>query len=137
MEYSYPSVFRKKEELETIIDTPMRFDADGFLIDPDLKIQRKLEDYYEHVIIKIEPTVRNNIIITMEGNGFIQTNPLTGRRLAAVKGDLDYLKATYETMIREHPRHAPQTILDSCVPSCKPADHYQLRKWMEDRWDFH
>lgn len=136
MDYSYPSVFRKKEELEEIIGKEMIFDENGFLKDPSLNIQKRLEDHYGHVIIKIEPTVRNNIIITMEGNGYIQNNPLTKRRMAVIRGDLPYLKATLETMISEHPHHPPQKILDSCIPSCAPADRLVLHKWMEETYNF-
>lgn len=136
MDYSYPSVFRKQEELEEIVGRAMHFDNNGFLQDPHLDIQKKLEDHYGHVIIKIEPTVRGNIIITMEGNGYIQNNPLTKRRLAVIRGDLPYLQATLTTMINEHPYHSPQKILDSCIPSCPPADKLAIRKWMEETYNF-
>ena len=89
MVYLYPAIIANKADFKELnIDVKFK---DGFIIDNDLSIQKKLEDNYGVPIVSIQESTRDNIIILYNPNGFVETNPLTKTRMAVIKGSLEQL----------------------------------------------
>lgn len=126
------------EELQTQIRLAMKFDRNGYLIDPNLLIQKRLEDIYAKPILSIYQTTRMNqmIFIVYDPNGYVQNNRLSGRRMAVITGDFQYIQSVFQTMIDEHPQIPPAIIFDSYISQCTPQERMMLRKWMEEAYQF-
>lgn len=105
MTYLYPAIILDKDELKALsIDIKFK---NGYIIDNDLSIQKQLEDNYKVPIVSIQESTRDNIIILYDPNGFVETNPLTKKRLAVLIGEKDYLKSEISYMVSQRPEIKP------------------------------
>lgn len=133
MVYLYPAIIANKTDFEELnIDVEFK---DGFIIDDDLSVQKKLEDNYGVPIVSIQESTRGNIIILYNPNGFVETNPLTKTRMAVIKGSLEQLKSEFAYMVSQRPDIKPSLLLDNYTPQTSPRDLLELKKWLKKEFD--
>ena len=133
MTYLYPAIILDKDELQSLsIDIKFK---DGYIIDNDLSIQKQLEDNYKVPIVSIQKSTRDNIIILYDPNGFVETNPLTKKRLAVLIGDLEYLKSEISYMVSQRPDIKPSILIENYILQCNPKDTLELKKWIKSNFD--
>lgn len=134
MIYMYPAYIIDKPDVPSIVGHDISFDENGYLIDPDLSIQKTIEDTYQAPVISIQQSTRKDsgCIIFYDPNGYVQTNPMNGNRMAAIAGPLEDLKSEITVMVNEHPTVSPKLLLDSYTYHCTPPELLALRKWMKE-----
>ena len=133
MTYLYPAIILDKDELKALsIDIKFK---NGYIIDNDLSIQKQLEDNYKVPIVSIQESTRDNIIILYDPNGFVETNPLTKKRLAVLIGDLDYLKSEIAYMVSQRPDIKPSILIDNYILQCNPKEILELKKWIKSNFN--
>lgn len=133
MTYLYPAIILDKDELKALsIDIKFK---NGYIIDNDLSIQKQLEDNYKVPIVSIQESTRNNIIILYDPNGFVETNPLTKKRLAVLIGDLDYLKSEISYMVSQRPDIKPSILIENYILQSNPKDTLELKKWIKSNFN--
>lgn len=133
MTYLYPTIILDKDELKALSIT-IAF-KDGYIIDNDLSIQKQLEDNYKVPIVSIQESTRDNIIILYDPNGFVETNPLTKKRLAVLIGDLDYLKSEISYMVSQRPEIKPSILIENYILQSNPKDTLELKKWIKSNFN--
>lgn len=133
MTYLYPAIILDKDELQSLsIDIKFK---DGYIIDNDLSIQKQLEDNYKVPIVSIQESTRDNIIILYDPNGFVETNPLTKKRLAVLIGDLEYLKSEISYMVSQRPDIKPSILIENYILQCSPKDTLEIKKWIRSNFN--
>lgn len=133
MTYLYPAIILDKDELQSLsINIAFK---DGYIIDNDLSIQKQLEDNYKVPIVSIQESTRNNIIILYDPNGFVETNPLTKKRLAVLIGDIEYLKSEISYMVSQRPNIKPSILIENYILQCNPKDILELKKWIKSNFN--
>lgn len=133
MTYLYPAIILDKDELNALsIDIKFK---DGYIIDNDLSIQKQLEDNYKVPIVSIQESTRDNIIILYDPNGFVETNPLTKKRLAVLIGEKEYLKSEISYMVSQRPDIKPSILIENYILQCNPKDILELKKWIKSNFN--
>lgn len=134
MAFFFPSAIMSIREAETIAKTPLQFNQQGYLHDPELRIQKALEDNVGQPIMIVQMTTQKTINILMDPYGVVQNNYVSNHRLAMLKGDCTYLKSTLDMMIKMHPNVSPQTIVSSYSYQCAPQDKIALKQYLKDKY---
>lgn len=129
MMYFYPAIILDKNEQE-VLSFPILF-QNGYLVDNDLSIQKRLEDQYKVPIVSIQESTRDTIIILYDPNGFVDTNPLTKTRMAVLIGDFDYLQSEILYMVSQRPDIQPKILIDNYIFQCTPKDLLRLKTWIK------
>lgn len=131
----FPSILTNQDELAKICQIQLHFNSKGYLIDNTLALQKKLEDHFGQIILSIQQTTQNQIVIITDGYGRVFTNQTTGKRTALLQGDFAYIKSLLELMIEFHPEVKPVTIISAYTFGCTPNDKFELRKWTKDTYN--
>lgn len=134
MAFFFPSAVMSLREAESIAKTTLQFNQQGYLHDPDLKIQKALENHVQQPIMIIQMTTQQTINILMDPYGIVQNNYVSKNRIAMLKGDLEYLKSTLDMMIKMHPHVSPQTIVSSYSYQCSPQEKIALKQYLKDKY---
>lgn len=134
MAFYFPSATMTKKEAESIAKTKLVFNKQGYLMDPNLEIQKSLEDSIGQPIMIVQETTQNTICILLDPYGIIQNNPVSHKRTAMLKGDFTYLKSTIDMMIRMHPQVQPQVIISAYSFQCSPEDRFALKQYTKDMY---
>ena len=125
MMYFYPAIILDKNEQEALSF------LNGYIIDNDLSIQKRLEDQYKVPIVSIQESTRDTVIILYDPNGFVDTNPLTKTRMAVLIGDFDYLQSEILYMVSQRPDIQPKILIDNYIFQCTPKDLLRLKTWIK------
>lgn len=134
MAFYFPSATMTKKEAEHIVKASITFDKQGYLVDPNLTLQKALEDEIGQPIMIVQMTTQGTICILLDPYGVIQNNPISKKRTALLKGDFTYLKSTLDMMIRMHPKVSPQTIISAYSFQCSPEDKFALKQYTKDMY---
>lgn len=134
MSFYFPSVIFSIKEATEIAKTTLQFNANGYLYDPNLTIQKTFENYIKQPIMVIQETTQHTINILVDPYGIIQENPISNHRIALLQGDFEYLKSTIDLMIRMHPHVSPQTIVSSYSFKCTPQEKLKLKEYLKDTY---
>lgn len=131
----FPAIILSKKEANTVSQSNLTFDRNGYLIDPELHIQKTLENHFGQPIMVIQETTQKSINLLTEPYGLIQINPSTHKRMAILNGDADYITSTLKLMIQMHPTVDPSVIIDNYSFQCSPQDRLKIREWTKTNYN--
>ena len=134
MVYLYPAIILDNDELTAMSLDNINFN-NGCIIDNDLSIQTKLEDYFKVPILSIQQSTKdNNLIIFYYPNGFVDTNPLTKTRMAVLRGTLEELQSQITYMVAQRPDIKPTLLIDNYIFQCSPRETMMLKNWINENF---
>jgi hypothetical protein len=134
MVYLYPAIILDNDELTAMSLDNITFN-NGCIIDNDLSIQTKLEDYFKVPILSIQQSTKdNNLIIFYYPNGFVDTNPLTKTRMAVLRGTLEELQSQITYMVAQRPDIKPTLLIDNYIFQCSPRETMMLKNWINENF---
>ena len=134
MVYLYPAIILDNDELTAMSLDNITFN-NGCIIDNDLSIQTKLEDYLKVPILSIQQSTKdNNLIIFYYPNGFVDTNPLTKTRMAVLRGTLEELQSQITYMVAQRPDIKPTLLIDNYIFQCSPRETMMLKNWINENF---
>ena len=134
MVYLYPAIILDNDELTAMSLDNITFN-NGCIIDNDLSIQTKLEDYFKVPILSIQQSTKdNNLIIFYYPNGFVDTNPLTKTRMAVLRGTLEELQSQITYMVSQRPDIKPTLLIDNYIFQCSPRETIMLKNWINEKF---
>lgn len=134
MVYLYPAIILDNNELTAMSLDNINFN-NGCIIDNDLSIQTKLEDYFKVPILSIQQSTKdNNLIILYYPNGFVDTNPLTKTRMAVLRGTLEELQNQITYMVSQRPDIKPMLLIDNYIFQCSPRETMMLKNWINENF---
>lgn len=134
MVYLYPAIILDNDELTAMSLDNINFN-NGCIIDNDLSIQTKLEDYFKVPILSIQQSTKdNNLIILYYPNGFVDTNPLTKTRMAVLRGTLEELQSQITYMVSQRPDIKPTLLIDNYIFQCSPRETMMLKNWINENF---
>ena len=134
MIYLYPAIILDNDELTAMSLDNITFN-NGCIIDNDLSIQTKLEDYFKVPILSIQQSTKdNNLIIFYYPNGFVDTNPLTKTRMAVLRGTLEELQSQITYMVAQRPDIKPTLLIDNYIFQCSPRETMMLKNWINENF---
>ena len=134
MVYLYPAIILDNDELTAMSLNNITFN-NGCIIDNDLSIQTKLEDYFKVPILSIQQSTKdNNLIILYYPNGFVDTNPLTKTRMAVLRGTLEELQSQITYMVSQRPDIKPTLLIDKYIFQCSPRETMMLKNWINENF---
>ena len=134
MVYLYPAIILDNDELTAMSLDNINFN-NGCIIDNDLSIQTKLEDYFKVPILSIQQSTKdNNLIILYYPNGFVDTNPLTKTRMAVLRGTFEELQNQITYMVSQRPDIKPTLLIDNYIFQCSPRETMMLKNWINENF---
>lgn len=134
MALHFPSILLPQAEAQQLANAKLAFNSNGYLIDPNLSIQKTLEDIFERPILLIQKTSMGQIIILTDPYGLVQNNPVTHRRLAILSGDVSYITSTLQLMVQFHPDVKPHIVIESYAFQCSPIEKMNIRTWIQENY---
>lgn len=127
----YICIIMNKDAIAEITGKELVFD-EGHVRDPE--IYRKLEDYLgQPVVFLRESTVIEDEILIMCADGVVQTNPITKKRTAIIKGTLEDLKVIMADVIKERDEK-PKTTFHGYGFGCIMPEQLALRDWFTENY---
>ena len=134
MVYLYPAIILDNDELTAMSLDNITFN-NGCIIDNDLSIQTKLEDYFKVPILSIQQSTKdNNLIIFYYPIGFVDTNPLTKTRMSVLRGTLEELQSQITYMVAQRPDIKPTLLIDNYIFQCSPRETMMLKNWINENF---
>ena len=132
MQKMYPCIFITQDEVVSLYGKPAVF-KDNYVTTPSL--YGTLENYLGIPIVSIQPAVReDDTIMVFYADGFIQYNPSSKRRIAAISGPAPYIMQAVTDIVKERTHIAPKVnpldIINTYTFYTSPQERLELKDWV-------
>lgn len=128
----YPCLVITKEELYNAGCPTIEF-KNGRLTDPS--IEPVIEDYCRMPVVSVRESTRDeNEIFVFAADGYIQKNPMTGKRSVVLIGAYDPLKVVLTDIFEEHPDRDPYEVFCSYSYQTDINIQLDLQHWVRDEY---
>lgn len=133
MQKHYPCILLTQDEVTSACGNPAIF-ANGYVTNRN--IREKLEDYLGVPIVSIRQDSRSDSkeILVIHADGYVQSNPLTGKRIVALYGSADTLPNVLSDIFAERKDEKPLDIFDAYSYLCPIQNQIAMRDWVKNTY---
>lgn len=94
-------------------------------------IKRLFENYYQMPLINLLPYSPYQTLLLF-APGFVQTNPLNGRRVTALSGNHDAIINALSLLIAANPDKDPKALCESYYLDTTPTERFFVQSWIDE-----
>lgn len=128
----YPCIIVDQADTEAICEQKITFKNNR---PENPEVYDKLEDYFRQPIVSVHESNKNpGEIIVITADGFVQTNPITNKRLVIINGEIEDLKIILKDIFAERLDKTPEQLYEKYSFSCPVKDQFRLNDWFKQQY---
>lgn len=128
----YPVILVPEQELADAGIGPLAF-RDGKLAKPE--VTEEIENYCGRPVVAVRQTTKpGGDLVVITADGYIQRNPVTGRRTAVLIGSYDALKVVLTDIFEESPTVDPDRIFRAYAYQVDVVIQHDLLTWVKNEY---